>query len=199
MSSLFSLLRSKCLQFELCNLIWCRTRPVTQPQEGRLTLRLLSRRSTLRQPPQLFSTCSSSVLSYFFPTLIHFSVCSHCLSFNPSLIPCYCLIVRKQTRLIALLAFVRWSWLSYVNAGSQRPQSRFTCGAFVSRTGKTSPTTPAPERAQSAQRDEQVRRKKKERGVGWAGKYQPLSGESRLTYSCSRGPLSDLSYIKTDS
>lgn len=51
MSSFFLPLRCERLQFELCNLIRRRTRPVTRPQERGLTLRLLSRRSTLRQPP----------------------------------------------------------------------------------------------------------------------------------------------------
>lgn len=37
MSSLFALLRCLHLQFELCNPIWRRTRPVTQAREGRLS------------------------------------------------------------------------------------------------------------------------------------------------------------------
>lgn len=85
---LFSPLTSERLQFELCNLIRRRTRPLTMPQEGRLTLRLLSRRSTLRQPPH--ALIFHSFLMYallFYLTLIPLSLCSCCLSFNPSLIP----------------------------------------------------------------------------------------------------------------
>lgn len=101
-------LRCKRLQFELCNLIRCRTHPVTQPQEGGLTLRLLSRRSTLRQPPHVlifhsFLICTLS----FFPTLIPLSLCSCCLPFDLSLIPHYCLVICEQTRQIVLLVFVQ--------------------------------------------------------------------------------------------
>lgn len=53
-------------------------------------------------------------LIFSYPHHPSFSVVPACLS----LIPHYCLIICEQTRHIVLLVFVRWSWLSYVNAGS---------------------------------------------------------------------------------
>lgn len=143
MSSLFSPLRCERLQFALCNLTRRETRPVTQLQEGRLTLRLLSRRSTLTQPPHalifhLFLICALLL----FPTLIPLSLCSCCLSFDPSLIPHDCAIIREQTRRTALLVFVRRSWLSYVSAGPGLTASELVhMLTFVSGTGRTSKTT----------------------------------------------------------
>lgn len=106
MSSLFSLLRFKCLQFELCNLIWRRTRPVTQPQEGRLTHRLLSRRSMLSRPPHALIFHLLLICAHLlFPALVPLPLNSCCLSFNPGLIPHYCLIIHEQTRPVALSCF----------------------------------------------------------------------------------------------
>lgn len=191
MSSLCFLLRCECLQFELCNLIWCRTRPVTQPQEGRLTLRLLSRRSMLRQPPHalifhLFLICA---LFFLFPTLILLSLCSCCLSFNSGLIPHYCLIIHEQTRHIAQLVFVRWNWLSYVNAGSGLTSSElvhmwgFCFWNWENKSNHAGPWEGS---------------KCTKRWAGEAGKgrkYQLSQGELRLTYSCSKGQLSDFSHF----
>lgn len=121
MPSLFSLFRCKCLQFELWNLIQHRTHPETQPQEGRLTLRLLSRWSTPRQPTHAlifhFFLIFLFITLLFIPTLIRLSLCSCCpLTQVWSLI----VVFHEQTRHITLLVFVRWSWILCVDAGLDR-------------------------------------------------------------------------------
>lgn len=75
---------------------------------------------------------------------------------------------REQTTHIALPVFVQRGWvLCQGRVWTDRLEGWFTCGAFVSGTGRTSPTTQAPERAQSAQRDEQVRREgERDKGEG---------------------------------
>ena len=122
MCSLFSPVRCERLQSELCNSIQRGTCPVTQSQEGRLTLRLLSRRSTLTQPPHVlifhfFLICPS--LGFFsYPSC--FFLCSCCLHLNPTLIPHYCLLICKQTAHTALLfVFVCQRWHLGFNAGSE--------------------------------------------------------------------------------
>lgn len=134
--------------------------PSSNPASGRETYtQTIVQTATLRQPPRalifhLFLMCA--VL--FFQTPILLSPCSCCLS-QPNSDPSLLSRSREQTTHIALPVFVQRGWvLCQGRVWIDRLEGWFTCGAIVSGTGRTSPTTRPPERAQSAQRDEQVRR-----------------------------------------
>lgn len=99
MSSLFFLLISKHLQLELCHLIWCRTRPVTLPQEGRLHSGCCPVSPLRHSPPHLPHSPSSS---YFVLIPSPSLLCFCCLLFNQSLIPRDCLFYPQQNRCTAL-------------------------------------------------------------------------------------------------
>lgn len=125
-------------------------------QEGRLTLRLLSRQSPQTHPLRMhsFSTSSSFPSSSYF-LFIPLSFFPHlcCLLCNLSQIPPDCLIILKQTDALRCRCPVKLGVLFKVCIEGFKAFSH--AGAFVSGTGRTSLTTLAFERAHSVQRSEQ--------------------------------------------
>ena len=158
MSALFSLLRFKRLQFELCNLTRCRTRPVTQPQEGGTYTRTIVQTVHAETTP----TCSHfpllRLLRYYFqPSSLFLCV------------PAVCLLSQGRSLIIVLLSTSKQDTLYcwYLSSESRvsmqvldgPPRSWFTCmqGFCLGNWANESNNTPAPERARRAQRDEQMR------------------------------------------
>lgn len=139
------------------------------------------------------------------PTYPHFPLVPHFIFSYPHpsfCVPAVCLLTQVWSLIIVLLSVSKQDTLHCWYLSTSRmsmqgldwpPLSWFTCGTFVFWTGRTSPTTLAPERAQSAQRDEQVRRARERKGEGERESTRLSQGESRLIYSCYRSQLSNFS------
>lgn len=171
------LLRFKRLQFELCNLIRCRTRPVTQPQEGGTYTQTIVQTVHAETTP----TCSHFPLLphlryYFQPSSLFLCVPAVCLlSQGWSLIvllsmskqdTLYCWYLSSEA--VALVCQCRF-WIDRLEAGSH------ACRAFVWETGRTSRATLRPLRGLEGHKE------MSRWGGEGAGKYQVLSVELKLT------------------
>lgn len=130
-----------------------------------------------------FFTCPSSALSYFFlPSSFFLSVLVCLLTQAWSLIIVISSVSKQDTLLCCFLSDKDGF---YVNAGSGLTASKpvhMQGFCFENRENRSYHTGLKVHKEMSGWGGEE-----KERGEGWAGKYQALSWESRLTNSCSRG------------